>query len=170
MSLLDRTPDQVYLNQCREVLALVPETPPPTISYLLFTLAGQSFGLEAACAGQVLGELPLRSVPNRSREILLGLVNWEGSLLPCVSLLSLLTPESGSHILPYQSLVLDLEGERYVTRVGRVKGIVRLPSQLIEPAPQASRYLTGIASWEGEKIGLLDSPTLRHGLRRGLAR
>lgn len=168
--LFQRVPDQEYLDSCREALAQVPEAPTPTSSYLVFRLGKQWFGIAAGCASQVSGALEIRAVPNRSAELLLGLVNWRGRLEICVSLYPLFIPQPGRPEGADTFLVLELSGDLYVTPVHQVTGIGRLPHHLIERPPQAATHVSGLVHWEGELISLVDPVSLQQTLRRMVSR
>lgn len=170
-SLFDRAPDADYLRQWQATLATpAAEAALQSESYVLFRLHGQLFGLPSLSTSEVVPPRAIRAVPNRSRKLLLGLVNLHGHLELCVSLAGLLTPDSGATVTPGLFLVADLHGDSYVIPVDEVLSILRFPQKEIAPPPQASRYLSGIVVHQEELVGLIDTQSLQQTLLRGVSR
>lgn len=168
--LFQRPPEADYLEQWRATLAsqtqLVVEE---SQSYLVFRLADQVFGLSSSLVNEVLPPLPVRALPNRSQEVVQGLVNLHGRLQICVSLAALLAPGQPAGASK-RLLVVNLHGDHYLTPVQDALGIHRFQAADIDQPPASARHLSGLCSLDGEMVGLLDSSSLRISLRRSVSR
>ncbi len=167
-----------------------------TCSITIFRLQDEWFGLATPIFQAVTPIVPVRRIPQRSNDVLLGLVNIGGELQLCVSLAQLLglppdrtsqpvalggvTPNPAkptkranwTELLIYpRMVVIQLLGDRWVFPVDDIYGIERFPIDRIQPAPsnvsQMQQHLTqGVIEWRGNFISYLDNERLSHSLSR----
>lgn len=156
-------------------------------SVLVFRLADEWLALPVSVLIEVTPSRPLHRVPFRSG-LLAGLVNIRGELGLCIHLDKLLgidRPGSGSNgAAPGtlrrrnttgqgQLLVAARGDERWVFAVDAVDQVGRLPRRELGPVPptvgRAAAHLTsGVFSWAGHAVGLLDPDRLFEALRTKL--
>jgi chemotaxis-related protein WspD len=143
-----------------------------TESLTIFRLQGEWFGLSAAVFEAVTPIGPIRPIPQRSNDVLLGLVNIGGELQLCVSLAALLgLPPSpiGPPATRPRLVVVKLAGARWVFPVDDIYGIERFSANDIKPAPAnvSQQHLTrGVIEWRGHFLSYLDDARLSHSLHR----
>ncbi len=123
----------------------------------------------------------IHSLPHRRDHLVLGLVNFRGELLICVSLAGILgvgespkiKTDSNSAVHPYLAIVSD-GGNRLVFPVDEVGGIHHFHSKDIKkvPATVAGAHLTytsGILEWRNQSVGYLDAELLFYTLGKSLS-
>jgi chemotaxis-related protein WspD len=150
-----------------------------TESVAIFRLQEEWFALSAAVFEAVMPIGPIRPIPQRSNDVLLGLVNIGGELQLCVSLAALLglppiqpAAEEEDVLLVYpRMVVVKLAGGRWVFPVDDIDGIERFCSDDVKPAPanvsQLQQHLTrGVIPWRGQFLSYLDETLLSHSLHR----
>jgi chemotaxis-related protein WspD len=150
-----------------------------TRSIAIFRLQDEWFGLAAQAFQAVTPIVPIRRIPQRTNDVLLGLVNISGELQLCVSLANLLglagddqTADDQTGRLTYpRMVVIQLGAARWVFPVDDIYGIERLPIEAIKPAPvnvhQSPDCLTqGVIEWRGKFVSYLDEQRLSQRLQR----
>jgi chemotaxis-related protein WspD len=145
-----------------------------TESLTIFRLQGEWFGLSAAVFEAVTPIGPIRPIPQRSNDVLLGLVNISGELQLCVSLAALLglppSPIGPPSTLTYRRMVVvKLAGAQWVFPVDDIYGIERFTNDDVKPAPAnvSQQHLTrGVIEWRGHFLSYLDDARLSHSLQR----
>lgn len=154
-----------------------PEEPVGTLAAALFRVGDEWLALEVAHVVQIGGTRPVRRIPHRSGEVLLGLVNVDGELVLCASLEALLgiSPAAGD-APPALFLAVSLPGGRWVFPVQEVDGVHALDPASLVPLPSTLsearvRHARGLAVTERRTVTLLDPIRLDDGLRQrgGLA-
>jgi chemotaxis-related protein WspD len=149
-----------------------------TISLAIFRLQQEWFALPAHLFVAVTDVVPIRAIPQRHNEVLLGLANVQGELHLCVSLTALLgipsMADATSQIstLTYPRMVMiQLAGARWVFPVDDIYGIERFELAAVMPAPanvsQSYSHLTqGVVAWRDRCLSYLDETLLTESLRR----
>jgi chemotaxis-related protein WspD len=153
-------------------------------SVAIFRLRDEWFGLSAAAFQAVTTIVPIRRIPQRSNDVLLGLVNISGELQLCISLADLLglpqmSGASGKNSsdttiqqLTYaRMVVIQLGAARWVFPVDDIYGIERFGIDAIKTAPTnvsqlADRLTQGVIEWRGQFVSYLDDQRLSHSLQR----
>jgi chemotaxis-related protein WspD len=148
-------------------------------SVAIFRLQDEWFGLSAQMFQAAVTIVPIRRIPQRSNDVLLGLVNISGELQLCVALDRLLglAPTVGASAdqttrLVYPRMVVVQLGEaRWVFPVDDIYGIERFAIDQIQPAPanvsQQQHCLTqGVIEWRGHFLSYLDAARLSQRLQR----
>jgi chemotaxis-related protein WspD len=176
--LFERSLPPGYSSEWTALLALPkPEEPVGTLAAALFRVGDEWLALEVAHVVQIGGIRPVRRIPHRSGEVLLGLVNVDGELVLCASLAALLgIPPVASEAEPARFLAVSLPGGRWVFPVQEVDGVHQLDSASLVPLPSTlsearTRHARGLARTERRTVTLLDPDRLDAGLRErgGLA-
>jgi chemotaxis-related protein WspD len=150
-----------------------------TRSVAIFRLRDEWFGLSAQMFQAVTTIVPIRRIPQRSNDVLLGLVNISGELQLCVALDRLLglAPTVGTSAdqttrLVYPRMVVVQLGEaRWVFPVDDIYGIERFAIDQIQPAPanvsqQRDCLTQGVIEWRGHFLSYLDAARLSQRLQR----
>jgi chemotaxis-related protein WspD len=180
---LDTPAPAEYLQEWTERLA-ADVAPPATdlLSVLVFRLADEWLALPVTTLVEVAMPRPVHRVPYRGG-LLAGLVNIRGELHLCVhlsKLLGLQTPpvespaaETPAAVGLRRLLVAQHEAGTYVFPVDAVDRVGRTPlSDRTRPPTTLTRaadhLCSGVFSWEGRAVGLLDATRLFEALRRKL--
>jgi chemotaxis-related protein WspD len=200
-SLLERESPADYCTEWTELLSQTPTTVTSDrnslpqlqrataeffnpISLVIFRLGVEWLALAAFTFQEVTVPCVVHTVPHRSNEILLGLVNIRGELLPCISLGNLLGLErpssQGKSSHPQGELtptvyarmvVVNIKGDLWVFWVDEIEGIHRCDRHLIEEVPAVVSkapitYTKWIVNWRGKKVNYLDEEFLFSSLNR----
>lgn len=190
-SLLEREAPLDYVKEWTEVLA---KTPPPTskaetngaivpsgaetLSVMIFLLGGEWLALPVRLLQEVTEPCVTHTLPHRSNELFLGLVNIRGEILMSVSLTHLLdlkvhanSNDRVSSVAAKRMIVVASQDNRWVFTVDEVCGIHRFPSDELQNTPvviakASEAYTKGVFRWRGHKVNYLDSDLLFYTLNR----
>ncbi len=185
-SLLEREAPGDYIQEWTEVIAQQqPELELPKIqgrclrtkkmlSLVIFWLAGELLALPVSCLQEITTPCTVHTLPHRSDELFLGLVNIRGEILLCVALDRLLELERSPLANPSPGdrlVVIQERGERWVFAVDEVCGVYRFAEDSFSEVPAvisraAQAYTTGIVRWQEQQISILDSQLLFSSLNR----
>lgn len=176
--LLDREPPPDYGQEFAAALA---DPPPadhgPEVAALVFELAGEALAWPLGSVLEVETLRPIRTVPHRRDDLLLGLVNVRGELHLAVSLEVLFgQPRPDARALPPATRLLVVGEARpeWVVPVGATLGMATLPpAGDIEDVPVTVAksdvpFIRGLFSWRDRRVGLLDDGLVLGTLRRRL--
>lgn len=137
----------------------------------IFRLGGEWLALRAELLHEIATPRTIRTVPHRSDDLFLGLVNIRGELLPCVSLNAVLQLHSceisdreGLAIYP-RLVVVESDRGLWVFPVDEIYGIHRTHSVRLEATPAAiacasHSYTREIVNWHDRKVNYLDDRLL----------
>ncbi|MDF5728763.1 MAG: chemotaxis protein CheW [Rhizonema sp. PD38] len=189
-SLLERETPLDYLHEWTDILAKTPVDnlesqtngaivrSAETISVMVFRLGGEWLALPVRLLQEVTNPCVMHTLPHRSNELLLGLVNIRGEILMCISLGSLLDLENTtalshhpSSLVSKRMVVVANEQDRWVFTVDEVSGVHRFQLSELQATPvviskATEAYTKGIISWQGQKVNYLDSDLLFYTLNR----
>jgi chemotaxis-related protein WspD len=184
-SLLEREPPPGYLQDWTDLLTQEKHVgeihqiaPVGTISVGVFRLRAELLALPAHLLKEVTQMSVIHTLPHRSNNIFLGLVNTRGEIQMCVSLSALLgieivdsTPQKGSSHVNERMVVVEKEGSRWVFPVDEIYGIHRIhPDELgnvpttISKVPET--YTKGVIAWQSQKVSFLDDDLLFYTLNK----
>lgn len=191
-SLLEREAPPQYLNEWTEVLsktqpdtanaqvstALVPSG--QSISAMIFRLGGEWLALPVRLLQEVTQPCLIHTLPHRSDELFLGLVNIRGEILLCICLSHLLDLQAKKDLPHYHNsvsvaskrmLVVASEEDRWVFTVDEVCGVYRFALSELKNTPvviskATEAYTRGVVQWQGHKVNYLDSDLLFYTLNR----
>ncbi|MBW4494242.1 MAG: chemotaxis protein CheW [Oscillatoria princeps RMCB-10] len=181
-NLLERVAPAGYVSEWTDLLAEQKEaTAKGTVPVVIFRLGVEWLALPAGLFQEVTPVSPVRTLPHRSNDILLGLVNIRGELQMCVSLSSLLRLDAapapaGKNInsaVYKRMVVVEKEGNRWVFPVDEIYGVHRITTEEVRNAPATvskvpDTYIKGMISWREESVSYLDDELLFYTLNKRL--
>ncbi|NEO11968.1 MULTISPECIES: chemotaxis protein CheW [Moorena] len=200
--LLEREPPPGYINEWTNLLVSqsVPQRESAltqlgeTISVIIFRLGVEWLALSAKLFKEVTQPCVIHTIPHRSNEILLGIVNIRGEILMCVSLSHLLGLEDNpansdseqskiqqpltlksktnvSSVMYQRMVVVEIEGNRWVFPVDEIFTVQRFHANELLDAPAVISnatytYTKWIINWQDKKVNYLDDELLFYTLNR----
>ncbi|MEI6430046.1 MAG: chemotaxis protein CheW [Pseudanabaena sp. ELA607] len=187
--LLEQEAPPEYLKEWTEVLAKQPSTTvahphnllathgAESLSVMIVRLSGEWFALPVRLLQEVTHPCIIHTLPHRSDDLFLGLVNIRGEILLCVSLRHLLDlpPQSASAVTntvnTKRMLVLANGEHRWVFTVDEVCGVYRFTQDLIQSPPVVvakamESYTKGVVYWQNHQVNYLDTDLLCYTLNQ----
>lgn len=148
-------------------------------SAIVFRIGGEWLALPAAVAITIAETATPHRIPRRSGGALDGIVNVKGTLYPCMSLARLMSIGDGQpvqearHRVYPRLLVVTLAHQSYALPVDDLHGIYHYADSDVETVPTTvnksmHRYLTGVLTIDGMRIGCLDAELLGFNLASAL--
>lgn len=175
LGLFDREPPKGYLDKWTDLLAEEKKARTAGLtSVVLFRLGGELMAVRTSCFHSVRDGRPIHTVPHRTGGNLLGLVNVQGEVVPCVSMSKVVGVESDAEENGHtRLLVLKDAGGLWVLPVDTVLGVIRFdPRELSAPpvtvAKSPATFTRGMFVFENEDAALLDEELLFAALTRSL--
>jgi Chemotaxis signal transduction protein len=182
-SLLEQELPEGYLDEWTNLLrssqgATNADAATGTISVGIFRLSDEWLALPAALFKEVTQISVTHTLPHRSNNILIGLVNIRGEIQLCISLKALLglevadTSRQNISLVVYQRMVVvEREGSRWVFAVDEIYGIHHILSEQLGNVPATvsqgpETYTKGILSWQGQSVCYLDDDLLFYTLNK----
>ena len=128
--------------------------------FLTFFLAGEEYGLEILKVHEIIGMMPITSVP-RTPTYIRGVINLRGKIIPIVDLRLKLEMESAEQTEETCTIVVQASGLDVGVVVDKVSEVLDIASEDIEDAPSFggdvnSEYILGIGKSDGKVKLLLD--------------
>lgn len=147
-------------------------------STLIFRLGEQWLGLPTAGLVSVVGKTPVHSLPHQRSRSLLGVTNFNGALVACISIEQLLGLESTAiastdrRVVPRMLIIASPTGV-LVAPVDEVEGIHMIPLREVKEPGRgsgqvAAQYASGVLRWRERSITLLDQELLVQAMIRSL--
>jgi chemotaxis-related protein WspD len=178
--LLDRTPPPGYQREWTKHFSQAkPPVTPGNISVVIFRTGAEWLALSTRVFHEVAERRPMHSVPHRQTGIVLGLVNFRGELLICVSLAKLLgisdeNPPQKLWKPDDRLMVVEWQGSFLAFPVDEIHGVHRYHPDELKDIPatlgkSASAFTHGILPWQSRMVGCLDEERLFTTLNRSLA-
>jgi chemotaxis-related protein WspD len=177
-SLLERLPPDDYLQEWTTVLAETKRgsenstlsadgsvvRSDQSLSVMIFRLARELFALPVGVFLEVSSPFGVHSVPGRSNQLFLGLVNVRGEIMLAASLTNLLglTLEQGSGQQPAGRMAVAGTPEgKWVFPIDEIYGIYLFHRDDVKPAPVVishadHAYTSGVFQWQNRSVALLD--------------
>lgn len=185
--LFEREPPAEYLAEWTKRLA-EPEVTAErdNLSVLIFRVGEEWLAFDIGLLIEIAEPRPIHTLPQRSNEILTGLVNIRGELELCVSLSGLLgtQPTSLPRPLPHgrgseearvtaRLMLVSREGQRWVFQVDEVEGVARFSPTDVTNVPAtvsgaAASFAKGVFWNHDRRIGYLDESRIFDTLERSL--
>ena len=144
-------------------------------SLLLFRLGEEWLALATRCLVEVAPLQPVHSLPHQRSQVLQGVANVRGALVPCLSLGDLLGLAPGgpavasARVMP-RMLILAASGGAVVLPVDEVDGIHALdPQQLASDAATDTRFTEAMLQWRGRSVRVLDEDQVLSAVNRSLS-
>jgi chemotaxis-related protein WspD len=175
-SLLARPLPEAELDEnTHAVAAASPAEVRATATLLVFALCGETLAFDTRFAARVVPVSAVRRIPHRSGEVLAGIANVGGELLPIARLERMLGLAGEPVDGPDRRMVtVGGEGRRWAFAVDRVHGVHRRDESTFLPPPTTvTRAVDGctialVPEPDGRRIALLDAGRLASGLERSL--
>ena len=152
---------------------------PGKLSAVIFRIGSEWLALPTRVFHEVAEYRTIHSLPHRQDGLVLGLINFRGELLVCVSLSRLLGVERESvgakPCKVYDRLVIvEWQGNLLTFPVHEVRGIHRFNPEELQESPAtvalaSTTYSRGILNWGDKKVGFLDEQSLFSTLSRNLS-
>jgi chemotaxis-related protein WspD len=180
-SLLDRDSSDDYITDRTRILADETDQQETTIagdtqSLVIFRLGDEWLALPANLFIEVTEPSLIHSLPHRSSEVLLGLINIRGEIQMCVSLKAMLKLDDyakTTSTATQRLVVLEREGDRWVFLVDELHGIRRVRPNEIHNVPATvakvpQTYTSALLNWDKARVSILDDELLFYTLTRQL--
>ena len=176
LGLFDREPPQGYAEKWTRLLAEEKAARAVgLLSAVVFGLGRESMAVRTACFHSVRARRPIHTVPHRTAGHVLGLVNVQGEIVPCVSLAGVVGVDGteSRETVRGRLLVLKDVGGLWVLPVDKVVGVVRFDPKGLTPPPvtvakSPATFTRGMFVLDGADVALLDEQLLFAALSRSL--
>ncbi len=128
--------------------------------FLTFFLAGEEYGIEILSVHEIIGMMPITSVPGTPDHIC-GIINLRGKIIPIVDLRRKFGMESKAQTSETCIIVVNVQGVEVGTVVDRVSEVLSISAEDIEPPPSFGRdvntdYILGIGKSQSKVKILLN--------------
>ncbi|MCD6308886.1 MAG: chemotaxis protein CheW [Candidatus Latescibacteria bacterium] len=180
-TLLDRDIPKELLKERTRLLSRKKTSEAPGVdTVVIFRIGEEWLALKIGLFREIVELCPIHTVPFRSNEKFIGLVNISGELVPCVSIRNVIGIARKD--LPYaeissgwMAVVGNSQGERFVFRADEISGVSRLSADELKESPATIAHsdfgLTKGVFTRGEKtIGLLDEDRFFDSLQESISR
>jgi chemotaxis-related protein WspD len=176
-NLLNRKFPPGYMDEWAEFLAQKKESQNANnISIIIFRIGREFLALRSAIFREIISPRPVRQIPHRSNDVLLGLTNVHGELQLCFSLKALIgyndvekTEDSAAKML-----VIQNSGECWVFPVDQTLGVFRCNDGDARNVPvtvskAAGTFTKKVMLCDQREVGLLDDELLIYTLQRRIS-
>ena len=128
--------------------------------FLTFFLAGEEYGIEILSVHEIIGMMPITSVPG-TPDYICGIINLRGKIIPIVDLRRKFGMESKEQTAETCIIVVHVQGVEVGTVVDRVSEVLNIADGDIEPPPSFGRevntdYILGIGKSQSKVKILLN--------------
>lgn len=182
--LFDRPPPTDYLAEWGRRLAAPPEIADEVLrSVVIFRLGDEWLAVRTGILVEVTHVHPIHSIPHRTGEVLLGLVNVRGQLRIAVSLRGMLGVEPARDSMPEakpgagpsaevgrgRMILLQDRLHQWVFVSEEVVGVYRIKAGQFQKVPstfgKTASYCQSVFTWREHTVGLVDEERLLAALR-----
>ncbi len=128
--------------------------------FLTFFLAGEEYGIEILSVHEIIGMMPITSVPG-TPDYICGIINLRGKIIPIVDLRRKFGMESKAQTSETCIIVVHVQGVEVGTVVDRVSEVLNIAAGDIEPPPSFGKdvntdYILGIGKSQSKVKILLN--------------
>ncbi len=132
--------------------------------YLTFTLAGEDYGIEILKVKEIIGMMPITTVP-QTPDFVKGVINLRGKVIPVVELRRKFEMPEQDYTERTCIIVVEISGSVEATMMGivvdSVSEVVQIKNEDVEETPRFGarldmEYILGMAKLEGSVKILLD--------------
>jgi purine-binding chemotaxis protein CheW len=102
--------------------------------FLTFFLAGEEYGIEILSVHEIIGVMPITSVPG-TPDYICGIINLRGKIIPIIDLRRKFGMESKAQTAETCIIVVHVQGVEVGTVVDRVSEVLNIAAGDIEPPP-----------------------------------
>ncbi|HBB31247.1 MAG TPA: chemotaxis protein CheW [Cyanobacteria bacterium UBA8803] len=139
----------------------MPDTKTNSEPFILFELAGTTYGLPAAVVQQMEMIEHITPVPN-THEFVEGVVFSRGQVIPVINLRVRFGFEKIAYDVRTRLIVIHIGNRSVGLITDTAREFVSIPSEMVQPPPEgisklSSRYLTGIAMLGERMVVLIDA-------------
>lgn len=179
--LLERSPDESYVDEWTALLAKGQELPRDTheVAAVLFRLGKEWLAFPALYLSEVTNFKVIHRIPHQRNPVFRGLVNLRGQLRICISLANLLeikeTEETFVHKEIYykRMIAISKEGNQWIFPVDEVAGVYHFNLEQMKNVPvtvvkSKVNFLKGVIEKHGLNVGYIDEELLFASLQRSL--
>jgi chemotaxis-related protein WspD len=152
---------------------------PGKLSAVIFRIGSEWLALPTRAFQEVAEYRAIHTLPHRHDGLILGLINFRGELLVCVSLSRLLGIERETirekPCKVYDRLVIaEWQGSLLTFPVNEVYGVHRYNPEELQESPAtvalaSTTFTRGTFTWDNKRVGCLDEDSLFSTLNRSLA-
>lgn len=178
LRLLDREPPEGYLADWQARLReMEDDHERETQGVLVFRLFDEWLAFDAKIVQEITADATIHRIPQRTNNVLRGLVNVRGELQLCVSLHALLGLENvgeqkvlSRRVHPRMIVIKGPDGP-FVFRADEAYGVHALETCAIQEAPVTvskamATFTRGLFTLLEQKVGLLDHELIFHSLNK----
>jgi len=159
-----------YREEFARMLAVEQKPLPKRMgSILLFRLSGRRFALSTAVLVAVTDSLHIAPIPHRAGTALLGLVAFEGEVLPCCALYPLLDLEGDVEASAKTLILQETKGRNWAVPVDDVDGMRATTEMHPARAGSGSSSAGHYIDEDGTVVDLLDAEALFKLMRLAVA-
>ena len=177
--LLDQKIPDSYREEWTALLAHEKETIQAEIlSVIVFRLRDELLALKTAFFQEAADMASPHTIPLKTHEVFLGIVNINGELMLCMSVADLLGISAGDEQVQDRKVyarlvVIQRDGQRFAFPVDEVLGVYHFPLGSLQDLPatvsKSARALTaGIFHYEERKVGLIEEDKFFAALARSI--
>jgi chemotaxis-related protein WspD len=172
--LLDREPPRDYgVDWASSVADRPSPSQGPTEAVIVFQLNEELLALPAEVVVEIIDSRPIRPIPHRRTDLLLGLVGVRGELRLCVSLEVIFGRSRPDLASPPRGrlIAVGLNDTEWVVPVESVLALTHVSLSALSEVPATlgrspNAFVRGVFSREGRQVGLLDGELVLDALRR----
>jgi len=159
-----------YREEFARMLAVEPKPVPKRMgSILLFRLSGRRFALPTTVLVAVTEPLHIAPIPHRTGTALLGLVAFEGEVLPCCALRPLLDLQGSTEASAKTLILQETKGRNWAVPVDEVDGMRAATDVQLTRESAGSSSAGHYIDEDGTVVDLLDAEALFKLMRLAVA-
>ncbi|WP_243146597.1 chemotaxis protein CheW [Scytonema sp. UIC 10036] len=184
-SLLEREAPQAYIDEWTNLISQEKSLEVgnrivsiETITVGIFRVGQEWLALSTQLIKEVMPRSTIHTLPHRSNNIFLGLVNLRGEVQICISLQEFLGIENSdgdrqktSPVIYERMVVVEKFGNRWVFPVDEIYGMHRIHAMELGNVPATlskmpENYTQGLFNWKNQKVSYLDDELLFYALSK----
>ncbi|TVS07443.1 MAG: chemotaxis protein CheW [Phycisphaerales bacterium] len=130
------------------------------LQLVTFEVAGEEFAVDILAVQEINRMMALTRVPQSPPEVE-GVINLRGKIIPVLDLRKRFGLDASERTEHNRIVVVEVHGRVIGFIVDRVHEVLRIPSSIVEPAPQMvcsinSEFIAGVGKLEDRLLILLD--------------
>lgn len=179
--LLERAPEEKYLDEWGWILSRPHESRPEKNenSVVIFRLSDEWLAIPTVIFFKVEQFRPIHCIPHHSNQLILGVINLNGLLVPCVNMHHILeiysNPKEEKRIqkTTKRMFAIQKENEKWIFPVDEVFGIYHCEVETLTNVPvtvkkSTANFFKGMFNWSEKTVGYLDEELLFYTLKKVL--
>lgn len=132
----------------------------PQLQLVTFEVAGEEYAVDILTVQEINRMMPLTRVPQSPPQVE-GVINLRGRIIPVLDLRTRFGIAKGDQTEHSRIIVVQIHGRVLGFIVDRVHEVLRIPSSIVEPAPEMicsidSEFVQGVGKLEDRLLILLD--------------